>query len=91
MSCNPNSKRRHEVDLRQDVNKLTDTYIELRDTSGTMLVPQPKRVLRARAYIVESGRVALEFETKDHTYRLDCADVDARDFAKLVREIVDQL
>ncbi|HVA23431.1 MAG TPA: hypothetical protein VMW62_03485 [Chloroflexota bacterium] len=70
---------------------MTDTYIELRDTSATMRIPQPRRVLRARAYIVEQGRVAIEFDTDDHTYRLECADVDARDFAKLVRDTVDQL
>ncbi len=56
-----------------------------------MLVPQPMRVLRARAYIVENSRVAIEFDTEEHTYRLECADVDARDFAALVRDTVDRL
>lgn len=67
------------------------TYIELRDTSASMLLPLPRPVVRARAYIVENNRIAIELETDERTYRLECSDVDARDFARLIQETVGQL
>lgn len=67
------------------------TYVEFRDTSATMRLALPKPVIRARAYIVENNRIAMEFDTDEDTYRLECSDVDARDFAKLIHETVSQL
>lgn len=70
---------------------MENTYVEFRDTNATMLLPLPKPVVRARAYIVEQDRIAIEFECGEHTYRIECSDVDARDFARMIQDTVAQL
>ena len=50
-----------------------------------------RKVVLARAYILEHDRVALEFDTEDGVVTIACSDVDARDFSKLVHETVQAL
>jgi hypothetical protein len=50
-----------------------------------------RKIVLARAYIIERDRVALEFETEDGAVTVACSDVDARDFSKLVHETVEAL